>query len=41
MTDASQQIDQLVAKARKAAYAFKTFTQKQVDKIAAVRNTLN
>jgi len=35
MADAVKQIDELVAKARKAADIFKTFTQEQVDKICA------
>jgi hypothetical protein len=35
MFSANQQIDQLAAKARKAADVFKTFTQKQVDEITA------
>jgi acetaldehyde dehydrogenase/alcohol dehydrogenase len=35
MADAVKQIDELVAKAQKAAEIFKTFTQEQVDKICA------
>ena len=36
MATVTQQIDQLVAKAQKAAEIFKTYTQEQVDKICAV-----
>jgi acyl-CoA reductase-like NAD-dependent aldehyde dehydrogenase len=35
MADAVQQIDQMVAKATKAAAAFRNFTQEQVDKVLA------
>ncbi len=35
MADAVQQIDQMVAKAAKAAAAFRSFTQEQVDKVLA------
>ena len=41
MADAVQQIDQLVAKARKAAEAFKSYTQEQVDKILAAMDAVS
>ncbi|HTY21041.1 MAG TPA: aldehyde dehydrogenase family protein, partial [Geobacteraceae bacterium] len=41
MADAVQQIDQLVAKARKAAEAFKSYTQEQVDKICAAMDAVS
>jgi acyl-CoA reductase-like NAD-dependent aldehyde dehydrogenase len=41
MADAVQQIDQMVAKARKAADAFKTYTQAQVDKILAAMDAVS
>jgi len=41
MADAVQQIDQLVAKARKAADKFKTYTQEQVDKICAAMDAVS
>jgi acyl-CoA reductase-like NAD-dependent aldehyde dehydrogenase len=41
MADAVQQIDQLVAKARKAATAFKGFNQEQVDKILAAMDAVS
>jgi acetaldehyde dehydrogenase / alcohol dehydrogenase len=40
MADAVQQIDQLVAKAKKAAEEFKTYTQEQVDMILAAMDTV-
>jgi acetaldehyde dehydrogenase / alcohol dehydrogenase len=41
MADAVQQIDQLVAKAKKAAEQFKSYTQEQVDKILAAMDTVS
>ncbi len=41
MFSANQQIDQLVANARKAADVFKTFTQKQVDDISAAMDEVS
>ena len=41
MADAIQQIDQMVAKARKAAEKFKTYTQEQVDKICAAMDAVS
>ncbi|MGA2152579.1 MAG: aldehyde dehydrogenase family protein [Geobacteraceae bacterium] len=41
MADAVQQIDVLVAKARKAAEKFKTYTQEQVDKILAAMDAVS
>jgi len=41
MADAVQQIDQLVAKAKKAAEQFKGYTQEQVDKILAAMDAVS
>src|SRR5208282_872956 len=41
MADAVQQIDQLVAKAKKAAEKFKSYTQEQVDKILAAMDAVS
>ncbi|HKZ16471.1 MAG TPA: aldehyde dehydrogenase family protein [Geobacteraceae bacterium] len=41
MADVVQKIDELVAKARKAADIYKTFTQEQVDKICAAMDAVS